>query len=680
MTTGPLSLTIRRQGEMLTMDLAEVDPLVPRGEVRITEGLLAEISEQLARIVAIANARAALRMTNPTVSDTPLESAQAALQSLGTLLFSHLFPAETRQRLSAAPTTDLFLRLDDQLVHVPWELAFDGQEFLLTKFRIGRQVITNQPPVDYHGRRRHDPEQLRMLIVVDPTESLPAAVEEAECIDNLLAETCSNLEVHVKSGTRLRKLDLLQDLNTYDLVHYAGHAVFDPKAPEQSGWVLPDDVLTASELSRLAHPPLLVFANACQAGATTRWEYEPLYEGQAFGIGSAFLLAGSQYYIGTFCVIHDAHSAAFAVDFYRHLLQGERLGVALAAARHQARQTSDSSGLLWASYMHYGNPTFRLPLITAPAPEVSDLRPSTAGRVFEEAMRPHTAQRIAGVSGTAPTPEPPAAPESAVTAQIAMPSETRRVSDWQRRWLLMLGIGLGLAGLLAAFWLYQPEDTWTSRPLTFAVLPLERTGSPTAGAGDEEIVQTRLTQALQAGGRLKVVERALLDKVLAELKLGTSDLVDPQAALRVGRILAARLIAIGHVQYIGERTQLSLRLIDTETTLTPAMEVDMVETPDALASVLPHLTHTLLQQLRHAYPLQGRITHLTPQGVLLNIGTQHGVTPGLTLEVFQSATPLDIETPLGQVVVTHVDARRSQARVVTASLTVQPGWRVKEGQ
>jgi hypothetical protein len=267
-----------------------------------------------------------------------------------------------------------------------------------------------------------------------------------------------------------------------------------------------------------------------------------------------------------------------------------------------------------------------------------------------------------------------------VTAQTAMPSETRRASGWQRRWLLLLGIGLGLAGLLAVFWLYQSEDTWTSRPLTVAMLPLERTGSPSAGVGAEEIIQTRLTQALQGGGRLKVVERALLDKVLAELKLGTSDLVDPQAALRVGRLLAARLIAIGHVQYVGERIQLSLRLIDTETTLTPAMEVDMIETPDALARVLQHMSHTLLHQLRHAYPLQGRITHLTPQGVLLNIGTQHGVTPGLTLEVFQNVTPLDIETPLGQVVVAHVETRHSQARVVTASITIQPGWRVKEGR
>ena len=72
--------------------------------------------------------------------------------------------------------------------------------------------------------------------------------------------------------------------------------------------------------------------------------------------------------------------------------------------------------------------------------------------------------------------------------------------------------------------------------------------------------------------------------------------------------------------------------------------------------------------------------HLTPQGVFLNLGTQHGVTAGLTMEVFQSPTPLDIETPVGHVVVTHVGARRSQARVLTASLTVQPGWRVKEGQ
>jgi hypothetical protein len=50
-------------------------------------------------------------------------------------------------------------------------------------------------------------------------------------------------------------------------------------------------VLTAGELSQLGRPPLLVFSNSCQAGTTAAWTgmYRP--EGEAFGVGSAFLLA-----------------------------------------------------------------------------------------------------------------------------------------------------------------------------------------------------------------------------------------------------------------------------------------------------------------------------------------------------------------------------------------------------
>ena len=40
------------------------------------------------------------------------------------------------------------------------------------------------------------------------------------------------------------------------------------------------------------------------------------------------------------------------------------VGEALSAARLTARQQTEARGLLWASYMHYGNPTFQLPLGT----------------------------------------------------------------------------------------------------------------------------------------------------------------------------------------------------------------------------------------------------------------------------------------------------------------------------
>jgi tetratricopeptide (TPR) repeat protein len=362
MAIAPLYLTVLRQGEMIVTDLSETDPVVPRSQVEIDESLLTEITDELTRIATLANKPNALGSLVPQGMVASSANSEQALQRLGALIFSHLFPTPTRQRLQEAASTDLFLRLDDQLVHVPWELAFEGQDFLLNKFRIGRQVITHWQPASQTISVSKDRNPLQMLIIVDPTESLPATEEEAEQLCHLL-DTCDNLEVSVVSGKQVRKIDLLQELNEYDLVHFAGHACFEPTQPSRSGWILHDTVLTAAELRRLPQPPLLVFSNACRAGATTRWHTETVYDGQAFGIGSAFLLAGTRNYIGTFCPIHDAHSATFAADFYRHLLQGESIGAALTAARSRARQEAVTSGLLWASYMHYGNPTFHLPFL-----------------------------------------------------------------------------------------------------------------------------------------------------------------------------------------------------------------------------------------------------------------------------------------------------------------------------
>jgi CHAT domain len=214
--TAPLYLTILRQAETIAVDLAAVDPVVSRGQLQIEDSLLTEINAELARITALANKQTALTTTSAAGTEAA-GSAQHALQRLGSLIYSHLLPASVRQRLALASPTDLFLRLDDQLVHVPWELAFDGQEFLLSKFRIGRQVVTqHQRPATAPAREAKPSGPLQMLIIVDPTESLPAASAEAEQLCDLL-DGCEGLEVTVMGGRQLRRLDLLQALSGYDL-------------------------------------------------------------------------------------------------------------------------------------------------------------------------------------------------------------------------------------------------------------------------------------------------------------------------------------------------------------------------------------------------------------------------------------------------------------------------------
>ncbi len=56
-----------------------------------------------------------------------------------------------------------------------------------------------------------------------------------------------------------------------------------------------------------------------------------------------------------------------------------------------------------------------------------------------------------------------------------------------------------------------------------------------------------LTTELSRIGRFRVVERPLLDKMLADQNLGESARVDPSTAARVGKILGVQLVVVGSV-------------------------------------------------------------------------------------------------------------------------------------
>src|SRR5262249_39042927 len=157
---------------------------------------------------------------------------------------------------------DLYLRLDEALLQVPWELCYDGEQFLALKFRMGRQVITSAPlPSSSTVLRRQ--ETLRVLVIADPTETLPQASTEAERLCELLGGM-HGVAVTLLGGHEVRRVLLLAALAAHDIVHFAGHSQYDAQTPSHSGWMLHEGVLTAGELGKLSHPPVLVFSNSCQ--------------------------------------------------------------------------------------------------------------------------------------------------------------------------------------------------------------------------------------------------------------------------------------------------------------------------------------------------------------------------------------------------------------------------------
>ena len=79
------------------------------------------------------------------------------------------------------------------------------------------------------------------------------------------------------------------------------------------------------------------------------------------------------------------------------------------------------------------------------------------------------------------------------------------------------------------------------------------------------LVQERLTTYLAAGGKVQVIERNLLNKVLDEMKLENTGLIDKDTTHKLGKVLGVACIVTGTLYDLGaEKTEVNARLISTE--------------------------------------------------------------------------------------------------------------------
>src|SRR5437016_13966622 len=119
MIDEPVRLTLVREGDRIAIDLATADPVIPRSLVPVSEDLLRDIDEELARLSTMA-ARWAGTAWSPQSPASPLNALLLnQLKTTGRVIFSHLFSEAVRHLLARISCTDLLLRLDDQLLHIP---------------------------------------------------------------------------------------------------------------------------------------------------------------------------------------------------------------------------------------------------------------------------------------------------------------------------------------------------------------------------------------------------------------------------------------------------------------------------------------------------------------------------------------------------------------------------------
>ena len=181
----------------------------------------------------------------------------------------------------------------------------------------------------------------------------------------------------------------------------------------------------------------------------------------------------------------------------------------------------------------------------------------------------------------------------------------------------------------------EATDTWTSRPMVLTFVDLKETGGLAARDGLAIVLATRIGELLGDSGRVKVVERAVLEHLLTELNLGSSALADQDTALKLGRLLAARLIGTGSLIYLPDSTLLNLRLIDTETSAVVKTVTRRIAVHSDLEHEMFSLNRSLLKTVTEKYPLQGFVVESEAQEVILNLGSGQGVAVGSAFAVIE---------------------------------------------
>jgi CHAT domain-containing protein len=268
---------------------------------------------------------------------------------------------------------------DGVLHHLPFEALQASREAppLGARYEI---VLAPSATLWLQGRARHRRTPTgRMLVLADPALAdsaeradrgspiadpsplrgvrlgrLPHARDESRAI----AHHVSGVDVLI--GEKASEQDVkARDLRTYDVLHFAAHAVADEAHPERSAVLLApggpaeDGLLQAREIAALDIEESIVVLSACQTAAGAVLSGEGV-----LSLARAFFEGGAHAVIGTRWPLRDADAAVLFDTFYRHLAAGVSLSAALKATRDEARAAGRPPSA-WASLVLLGNGDLR---------------------------------------------------------------------------------------------------------------------------------------------------------------------------------------------------------------------------------------------------------------------------------------------------------------------------------
>lgn len=220
-----------------------------------------------------------------------------------------------------------------------------------------------------------------------------------------------------------------------------------------------------------------------------------------------------------------------------------------------------------------------------------------------------------------------------------------------------------------------------------AVLDFQQQGT-FANQDVGKIVAEWFTTSLVEAGRFEVIERRLMQQILQEQKMGSSGLLDPTSASRIGKLLGVKTVVTGTVQSYERTYELNVRLINVETGAIITADRVRAGSTTSLNDLVAKISARII---RH-FPLEGYVVKRDGESIMVDLGRQAGVRPGFVFAVYLEGAPvrhpktgeiLSIErVPKGLLKITEVRDKTAQAVIVQEACVgcIQAGQQVSSSQ
>lgn len=257
------------------------------------------------------------------------------------------------------------------LHRLPFAALHDGNGYVIERYALSYLPTSSLIPVLYGGTAIDKDERLRYLVsaISDYSatrsdgivfssrlrsaaglEDLDYTLEEGKSVYNLAA---NNVDAKLLTNSEVKE-GLLTMFSDYPVVHFAGHAVFNPEEPLASGLVLSDgSILTAARILqdntlRTKCGKLLVLS-ACQTGVNVVTN-----GGEILGLARALMYAGMPNLILSLWEVAD-RSTAESMQNFHNVWQAGKTSIAYAMAEAQRSAARENQPIhAWAPFIHLG--------------------------------------------------------------------------------------------------------------------------------------------------------------------------------------------------------------------------------------------------------------------------------------------------------------------------------------